>query len=79
MSEKITILYVDDEELNLELFKINFNKEYNVITAESGKKGLEMLFAFPEIKIVISDMRMPGMSGIEFISIAKREYPGILF
>lgn len=62
-----TILYVDDESLNLLLFRMNFEKKYNVITCESGKDGLEILQKNTSIRVVISDMKMPHMNGIEFI------------
>jgi two-component system, response regulator, stage 0 sporulation protein F len=79
MSEKIVILYVDDEPINLLLFQKNFEKKYSVITAESGQNGLEELLKNTAIKIVISDMKMPGMNGVEFIRKAKKEYPSIEF
>jgi response regulator RpfG family c-di-GMP phosphodiesterase len=79
MSEKITILYVDDENINLLLFKVNFQKKFNIITAQSGYEGLEQLRAHPEIVIVISDMKMPGINGIEFIKLAKVEFPNIVY
>ena len=41
MDFKQTLLYVDDEMPNLLLFKYKFQKNYNVITASSGKEGLE--------------------------------------
>jgi len=75
MNEKPKILYVDDEEINLLLFEINFQKKYQVITALDGLKGLEILEANPEILIVISDMRMPKLNGIEFIKLAKEKHP----
>lgn len=71
MMEKKTILYVDDESLNLLLFKMNFEKQYTVITCESGKEGLEVLRTNKDIKVVISDMKMPQMNGTEFIASAK--------
>jgi two-component system, response regulator, stage 0 sporulation protein F len=79
MSDKITILYVDDEYTNLMLFRINFQKKYNVITSYSGIEGLEQLRTHPEIVIVISDMKMPGMDGLEFIKKAKSEFPDVVF
>ncbi|MFO7828303.1 MAG: response regulator [Bacteroidales bacterium] len=79
MEEKITILYVDDEPLNLKLFEINFRKKFNVITALSGNKGLEILERNEFVQVVISDMKMPGMNGIEFIKKAKSEFPGIKY
>ena len=72
---KTKILYVDDESLNLKLFEINFSKEHTVFLAEDGYKGLEILNEEPEIKVIISDMKMPGMSGIEFIMKAREMHP----
>jgi len=43
MSNKISILHVDDEPLYLQLFKINFSSKYNVIIAESGHKNFNVL------------------------------------
>lgn len=79
MSEKLTVLYVDDEPLNLMLFERNFARTYNILTAKSGFEGLEKLRSHPEIKVVISDMRMPGINGIEFVSMAKKEFPTIAY
>jgi two-component system, response regulator, stage 0 sporulation protein F len=79
MNKKITVLYVDDEPINLELFEIIFEDKFQVLTAESGLEGLKILRSNPEISVVISDMKMPGMNGIEFIRIARQEFPYILF
>jgi response regulator RpfG family c-di-GMP phosphodiesterase len=79
MINKPTILYVDDEPINLQIFELNFKHRFNLLLAESGATGLEILKAHPEIKIVLSDMRMPGMNGIEFITTAKRLYPLLTF
>ena len=66
MDGKEKILYVDDETINLELFKINFRNEYDVVVANSAIKGLEILKGEP-IKVVVSDLKMPVMNGLEFI------------
>jgi two-component system, response regulator, stage 0 sporulation protein F len=79
MNKKITVLYVDDEPINLELFEIIFEEKFQVLTAESGLDGLTILRSNPEVSVVISDMKMPGMNGIEFIRIARQEFPYILF
>ncbi|NOQ24468.1 MAG: response regulator [Bacteroidales bacterium] len=79
MDKKITILYVDDEPINLSLFQYNLKKKFDVLTAESGAEGLEILKENPHIRIVISDMKMPGMSGIDFIKLAKKDYPDIQY
>jgi two-component system response regulator (stage 0 sporulation protein F) len=79
MNELLKILYVDDEMINLMLFRQLFKSKYSVQTAESGEEGLVLLEKDPDIKIVISDMNMPGMKGMEFIGKAKQSYPETLF
>lgn len=79
MSKKVTILYVDDEPTNLLLFEINFKNNYNVISAESGTEGLKKLEGNEDIIIVISDMNMPGMNGVEFIRNAKESHESIAY
>lgn len=79
MNNPITILYVDDEPMNLMLFRANFKNKFNVQTAESGKEGLNQLISNPSTHVVISDMKMPGMNGIEFIKLAKIDFPNISF
>jgi len=79
MQEKLKILYVDDEQINLKLFIMNMSKKYNVITAENGPEGLEALANHPGIEVVVSDMKMPKMTGLEFIKQAKEKYPEINF
>jgi two-component system, response regulator, stage 0 sporulation protein F len=69
------VLYVDDESINLQLFEINFRKHYQVLTATDGLSGLNILNNNPETSSIISDMKMPGMNGIEFIKQAKAQYP----
>jgi two-component system response regulator (stage 0 sporulation protein F) len=77
--ESISVLNVDDEPINRMLFTSIFKNKYNVFTAESGLAGLEILRNNSDIGIVISDMKMPGMDGIEFIGKAKELYPQILY
>ncbi len=78
MGNKISILCVDDEEPNLFLFKVIFEKKYQVVTAISGDEGLEILESdHNKIVAVFSDMRMPNMSGLEFIKKAREEYKHI--
>lgn len=74
MSQKIKVLYVDDEEINLELFNYNFSDKFDVITDCCGENGLKHLMNNPDIRVVISDMKMPKMSGLEFISKARELY-----
>lgn len=75
MGNKMSILYVDDESINLQLFKINFGQDYDIHTAENGALALECLDKVPDIQVIISDMKMPAMNGIEFITKANEKYP----
>lgn len=79
MNDKPKILYVDDEEINLQLLEINLNQHYVVITANNASKGLEILKKNQEIKLVACDMKMPIMNGIEFIKKAKQKHPHLPF
>ena len=65
------ILYVDDEEINLELFRYTFNRYFNVIIAVSGYEGLRIIENDKDICFIVSDMKMPGMNGLEFIKKVK--------
>jgi DNA-binding NtrC family response regulator len=68
------ILYIDDEIHNLNTFKTAFRHLYTIYTAKNAFEGLDIL-KDNEIKVVISDQRMDGMSGIEFLKKIKRLYP----
>lgn len=73
-NQLINILYVDDEVHNLNAFKASFRRSFNVFTAESASKALEILKTEP-IHIVISDQRMPVMTGVEFFQSILSDYP----
>lgn len=69
------ILYIDDEKINLLVFKKIFEKKYSVTTAISGEDGLSILGSNPDIEHIVTDLRMPRMSGLEFIEEAQKLYP----
>ncbi|MCR8559348.1 response regulator [Mucilaginibacter sp. BJC16-A38] len=73
-ADKITILYVDDEENNLFSFKATFRIKYNVLTALSGDAALEIL-GKSLVHIIITDQRMPEMTGVEFLEKVLEKYP----
>ncbi len=77
--KNITVLYVDDEPTNLMVFELNFKIKYNVVTAISGQEGLSKLENNTEIIVVISDMKMPEMTGIEFIKEAKKRFTNVVY
>lgn len=72
MSEKPAILYVDDEEANLLLFRISFEGDREILLANTPEEGLEKLKENQgRILAVISDMHMPKMNGVQFIKKAQ--------
>ncbi len=74
MKEKVKILFVDDEENNLISFRANFRKEYSVFTALSAENAFEILKE-NTINIIVSDQRMPGTTGVEFLEQTVKLYP----
>lgn len=73
-SNKISILYVDDEENNLLSFKATFRLKYNVTIVSSGADAMKLMETKP-IEIIISDQRMPNMTGVEFLEKVLEMYP----
>jgi signal transduction histidine kinase len=61
------ILYVDDEVENLRIFELSFKRDFSILTATSGEEGLRVVNEQP-VALVLSDHRMPGMTGVEFLS-----------
>lgn len=78
VKQKPKILVVDDEPDNLDLLYRAFRREYVVLRAESGHAALEILEQEGDIAVIISDQRMPGMSGTEFLSQTATRYPDII-
>lgn len=76
-TEKYNLLILDDEIEITKSIKRQFRKIYNVFTANNGVDALDLL-ENKNIQVVISDQRMPGMSGTEFLSIVKKKYPDAL-
>ncbi len=75
---KLKILIVDDEPDNLDLLYRTFHRDYKVLRAESGPAALEILAKAGEVAVIISDQRMPKMSGTEFLSLTAAQYPDVI-
>ena len=73
---KPNVLYVDDLQANLILFQATFERDYNIFLAESGVKALDTLKK-ENIQVLVTDQRMPDMTGTELLEIVTREYPDI--
>lgn len=69
------ILFVDDEPNVLQSIRRQLRKEFDLDTAEGGEEALQMLNANGTYAIIVSDMRMPGMNGVEVLAQAKKDSP----
>jgi response regulator RpfG family c-di-GMP phosphodiesterase len=73
-TKEINILYIDDEVHNLNAFKASFRRTFNVFTAESGKDALPILET-EDIHIILTDQRMPNVTGVEFLASILDKHP----
>ncbi|MEO9806405.1 MAG: response regulator [Reichenbachiella sp.] len=70
-----TVLYVDDEDIPRLIFEKSFESKYSILVAGSGQEALDKIAELEdEFIVVISDMRMPEMNGLEFIIEARDQY-----
>ncbi|MEL7148599.1 MAG: response regulator, partial [Bacteroidota bacterium] len=72
--KKYNILYVDDEAANLRVFKSVFKREYKVFIAESGMDAIKIIEE-NEIHLLVTDQRMPGMSGVQLLEQVVDDHP----
>ena len=69
-----TVLYVDDDRDNLTAFRHLFADVYRVLVAQSADHGIEVLRG-NDVDAVLSDQRMPGVTGVEFLERIRPEFP----
>lgn len=67
VNDEIKILYVDDEQANIDYFKTVFRKEYKILSARSGESALQLLKDEGDVNIILTDQKMGKMTGIEFL------------
>jgi len=72
------VLFVDDEELLLATFARQFRRDFTIFTANNGKDALELLRSHPEIALILTDQRMPGMTGVELLREAMKIVPELV-
>ncbi len=78
-SEKHTILLVDDEENNLQLLKRTLRGQYDILTATDGKQALDIINEQGhDISLIVSDQRMPEMTGTDFLKQINKTHPDII-
>jgi response regulator RpfG family c-di-GMP phosphodiesterase len=66
LKDVFNVLYVDDEENNLNSFRAALRRNYNIYTALSGEEGIEIL-SKTDIHVIVTDQRMPHMTGVQFL------------
>ena len=75
---KPALLFVDDERRVLTSMRAMFRRDYDVMLADSGQEALEILQTRDDIHVVVSDQRMPEMTGVELLSTIKEDYPSCM-
>ena len=70
------VLVIDDEpEIGKMIFRMLKREDIEVLIANSGKRGLQLIYENPDIDLVITDLIMPEKEGIEIILELKRDFP----
>lgn len=69
-----SILYIDDEPHSLTAFRLTFQDEFRIFTANDTQEGYEILKS-QEIQLVVTDQRMPEETGVEFLNRIRDEFP----
>lgn len=70
----VRVLYIDDEENNLQAFKASFRRQYEIYTAISAVEGLKILENI-SIHVILADQKMPGITGVEFFKSITHSFP----
>ena len=70
----INVLYIDDEPHNLTSFKASFRRNFNIYTVEEAAEARKILES-KEVHVILSDQRMPKMTGIEFFESILEDFP----
>ena len=69
------MLVVDDEPDNLDVFRLNFEDDFVIHTAASGEEALTRLEETHEVDVVVADLRMPGMNGLDLLETCRQRWP----
>ena len=77
-SDKLKILFVEDDPQSTELFVDCFDEEYEILCAGSAEEAIDIFSRESDIGMVLSDHRMPGMTGVELLSLVYAQYPEII-
>lgn len=75
----VPVLFVDDEEDIRFSFEVHFEGQFPIFLAGDGQQGADMLDQKPEIGVVVTDIRMPEMNGLDFIRHSREKHPDVGF
>lgn len=75
---KHTLIFIDDETDNLDALERVFRKKYNVLKCSSGPEALKVLKEQDDVSVIISDQRMPDMTGVEFLEKSMKTHPNAI-
>lgn len=73
--QKIKVLYIDDEQNNLNGFKATFRFDYTIFIAANTTQAYDYLKQHPDISVILCDQRMPDKTGVQFFEEMRQEYP----
>ena len=74
--KKFAVLYVDDEEMSLKYFARAFQNQFQILTAANAQEGYEVLEKHRDkIGLIMTDQRMPGEQGVQFLGRARQLQP----
>ncbi|MSU34498.1 MAG: hybrid sensor histidine kinase/response regulator [Pedosphaera sp.] len=77
--KRFAVLYVDDEEMSLKYFSRAFSESFRILTASTAEEGYAILEKHgDEIGVIMSDQRMPGMKGVQFLEKTRQLQPRII-
>ncbi len=78
VAKKRTVLFVDDDQIVLQSLERGLlDESYNKLFAKSGHEALKILKR-KKVHVIVTDMCMPEMTGLELLRIARKEYPSII-
>ncbi len=72
------VLYVDDDRHNLIVFRAAFAGDLDILTASNGAEALAVLERERDIALLVTDQRMPGMTGTQLAEIVRRDHPHVI-